>query len=122
MEMIEKIQYTKNGKQFIELAALRKEEALFWNIIAGFRTWNLPYDLFLPYKSLERKSLLLQRRKIRSKNNLNTNAQTENEAPWFDQFKQIRVLALCTDKEVQTDTLPQNEPDKFKNNIQNTQI
>ena len=99
-DAVQKMGVNRCSRSIIDLNSLRKDETVFWNIIWYCRLYGLPYDLFLPYKAATRKSLLLQKKLIKDKP---SGKVGEKDTVWFDQFKQIRVFALCTDKDVQTD-------------------
>ncbi len=68
----------------------------------------------MPYKEFSRKSLLVQHRMMREKTATRLTAPVEKENPWFDQFKQIRAMALCTEREIQTDVVTPAELQKLQ--------
>ena len=103
--------------QALAPAELRNQEIVFWSIIWYCRISGLSYDLFLPYKEEARKSLLLQKKLVREKTASKLNVSPEKENPWFDQFKQIRVFALCKDESVGTEDIDKTDSQKLQADV-----
>ncbi len=119
-ESISKLGVLHRGLQIIDFVALRRDECTFWNVVLCCRVWGLPYDLFLPYKEFSRKSVLQPRKLARERTASRLNVGQERENPWFDQFKQIRVMALCTEREAQTDPITLAELQKLQAEVTNS--
>ena len=64
---IEELYSTVINFDNIDLDTLRNMEVVFWNIIFYFNVFGLPYDLFMPYKKVDRISMLLTRKKFKQK-------------------------------------------------------
>lgn len=99
-EKLKSMGVEREGRKVIELSTLREKEAVFWNLVCCFSVVKLPYDLFVPYKKLERNSMLREKER---RGELEKVGSKEHEV-WFDKFKQIRNLALCSDSGTQTDS------------------
>eukprot|EP00826_Nyctotherus_ovalis_P022502 TRINITY_DN17430_c0_g1_i3.p1 TRINITY_DN17430_c0_g1~~TRINITY_DN17430_c0_g1_i3.p1 ORF type:complete len:136 (+),score=32.85 TRINITY_DN17430_c0_g1_i3:78-485(+) len=98
-ELKEAVERLCEGRKLLELWTLRNKEMVFWNAVWYFTVHKLPYDLFLPYQTITRKSIVVENLGTKSKNKHNA----DEDGMWFDQFKQVRGFALCADSETQTD-------------------
>ena len=88
----------------IDLMNLRETEEVFWNLIFYFKFFNLPYDLFLPYKKTDKVSLLAHKKKGRQKTGARFNQYLIKDTTWLEQFNEIRMRARCTDNQTQTES------------------
>ena len=101
-EAIEGISEVRNGHKILNFSSIRRKEEVFWNLIWHFSVHKLPYDLFLPYKITTRRSLVIENLKIAMKGGEKVNSNLDKDNTWYDQFKQVRAFALCTDNGTQT--------------------
>ena len=102
LESLEKLSQSCYGLKVIDLRLLREEEEL-WIIIWYCQLYNLPYDLFIPYKIITRSSVVMTKGHTRERTGVRFNQSQESDNSWYYQFKQIRVFALCNDELTQTD-------------------
>jgi len=85
------------------LNVLREKQEFFWSFIWHFKFHDLPYDLFLPYKEANKRTVLNRRTQSRKKTGVLFNKNKVKDNAWLDQFRQVRTLVFCTDTEAQTE-------------------
>lgn len=90
---------SKQRLRVLNVDLLRNREELFWNVVWHCQVHELPYDLFLPYKRIGKESVVWKKQERKE---MGVKFETALENAWADQFKHIRIMALCNDKVSQT--------------------
>eukprot|EP00826_Nyctotherus_ovalis_P018611 TRINITY_DN1558_c0_g2_i6.p1 TRINITY_DN1558_c0_g2~~TRINITY_DN1558_c0_g2_i6.p1 ORF type:complete len:416 (+),score=79.39 TRINITY_DN1558_c0_g2_i6:590-1837(+) len=98
--------WTGHAKSF-GLDMLRESQQLFWNVVWYCQVFKFPYDLFIPYKSVLKTSLPVQKKPVRNPTK-KAFTLTPEKNQWAEDFKKVRVLEFCHEEGVQTEFEPES--------------